>query len=71
MYILLEESIYNLDQFVAINKEKDGVYGITSAGIKICFSISEPVSGERVERLFKEITYILDGNQSGLIALEF
>ncbi len=71
MYILLEESIYNLDQFVSINKEKDGVYGITSAGTKICFSITEPVSGERIERLFKEITYILDGNQSGLIALEF
>ncbi len=71
MYILLGESIYNLDQFISIRKEKDGVYGITSTGAKLCFSITEPVSPERVERLFKEITYILDGNKSGLIALEF
>ena len=69
MFILLENAIYNLYQFISIRKEKDGVYGVTNTGTRLRFEISAPTP-EKLERLFKEVTYILDGNKSGLYVIE-
>ncbi|HDS09809.1 MAG TPA: hypothetical protein ENN73_06220 [Firmicutes bacterium] len=69
MFILLDDAIYNLYQFVSILKASDGIFGITNTGTKILLKMSNPTA-ERLEKLFKEITYILDGNKSGLYVIE-
>ncbi|MDD3625766.1 MAG: hypothetical protein PHV06_00460 [bacterium] len=69
MFILLENAIYNLHLFVSIEKTETGIFGITSTGTKTQFKISNPTQ-EKFEKLFKEITYILDGNKAGFYAVE-
>lgn len=70
MFILIGNQIYNLHQFISVRKEKKGVFGITNTGAKLPITTGPEETPETAERLFKEITYILDANRQGLYVIE-